>query len=105
MAGSAQILFGYHWLPGNNWHLPAMDGAGQGVRAPPRCEWVHVRGGCVSVIEKIKKKHNHNKHDMQIKQLHLKQATNCTATRFALIRGGSISIRKNHVWMRIGVSS
>ena len=82
-----------------------MDGAVQGVRAPPRCEWVHVRGGCVSVIEKVKKKHNRNKHDMQIKQLHLKQATNCTATRFALIRGGSISIRKNHVWMRIGVSS
>ena len=79
MAGSAQILFGYHWLPGNNWHLPAMDGAGQGVRAPPRCEWVHVLEGFVSVIEKIEKKHNHN----------------CTATRFALIRCGSISMRKN----------
>ena len=79
-----------------NWHLPAMDGASQGVRSPPRCEWVHVLEGFVSVIEKIKKKHNHNKHDVQIKQQHLKQASNnCTATRFALIRCGSISMRKN----------
>ena len=76
MAGSAQILFGYHWFPGNNWHLPAMDGAVQGVRAPPRCEWVHVRGGCVSVMEKIKKKHKHNKHDVQQQQQHLKQHGN-----------------------------
>ena len=31
-------------------------------------------------------KHNHNKHDVQIKQQHLKQASNnCTATGFALL--------------------
>ena len=78
-----------------NWHLPAMDGASQGVRSPPRCEWVHVLEGFVSVIEKIKKKHNHNKHDVHKAAASEASKKQLHCNRICTIRCGSISMRKN----------
>ena len=78
-----------------NLHLPPMDGASQDVRSPPRCEWVHVLEGFVSVIEKIKKKHNHNKHDVQKAAASEASKQQLHCNRICTIRCGSISMRKN----------